>query len=245
MVSGVGILSGFPLYQRLTQTTRDAEAVKFGTRPVMKAEIEYFRSKIATIETPEDFLKDHRLLQFALVAFDMDGQLQYPARIKQIMLSDPSDPQSLVNRMSDSRYKTINNAFNFTGLGAAKLKNASFIDSIVSRYTQNSYEANLGEISPHIPDALYFERAIKNVSNGYQVIGDPVLFDVVKVALSIPNAAVTGSIERLSDWVEKDFDFSRVNDATYVKKIIDRYLVLKDVEARQESSDNPLLGMFA
>lgn len=245
MVSGVGILSGFPLYQRLTQATRDAEAVKFAKRPNMQAEIEYFRSKVATFETPEDFLKDRRALQFALVAFDMDGQLQYPARIKQILLSDISDPASLVNRMSDSRYKTINNAFNFTGLGVAKLSNASFIDSIVSRYTQNSYEVNLGEMSPHIPDALYFERAIKGITSAYQIIGDPVLFDVVKVALNIPNAAVTGSIERLAEWVERDFDLSKVRDSTYIKKIVDRYLVLKDVEARQESSDNPLLGMFA
>jgi hypothetical protein len=239
------IFSAFPLYQSLTPERMATDKAKYAKQPNVQNEIAYFRAKVATIETPEAFIKDFRLLKFALSAYSMESQLQYPARIKQILMSDPLDSKALVNKMNDSSYRTLNQAFNFSAGGVENLKNKAFIDSLVTRYTQANYEQSLGEMNPALTDALYFERTIKNVKNGFQIIGDAVLFDVVKIALNIPNAAATGSVDRLKDWIERDFDLSKVADPAYINKMLKRYLVLKDVEQRQESSDNPLLGILA
>lgn len=245
MASSVSLFSAFPLYQSLTPERMAADKAKYAKLPNVQNEIAYFRSKVATVETPEAFIKDFRLLKFALSAFSMESQLQYPARIKQILLSDPLDEKALVNRMSDSSYRTLNQAFNFSAGGVDKLKNASFIDSLVTRYTQANYEQSLGEMNPALTDALYFERTIKSVKSGYQIIGDAVLFDVIKTALNIPNAAATGSVERLKEWVERDFKLDKTTDTAYIQGMVKRYLVLKDVEQRRENSDNPLLGILA
>jgi len=99
-------------------------------------------------------------------------------------------------------------------------------------------------MNPTLTDGLYFERKIKSVTSGYQIISDPVLFPVIKTALNIPNAAVTGSIERLNEWIERDFDLTRVNDTKYIRGIVNRFLVLKDVQAKL-ASGSPLLDIFA
>ena len=127
MASSVSLFSAYPLYQSLTAERKAVDQAKFAKQPNMQKEIEYFRSKVGTIETPEAFIKDFRLLKFALTAFSMESQLQYPARIKQILLSDPADSKSLVNRMSDSSYRTLNRAFNFAEGGVEKLSNSAFI----------------------------------------------------------------------------------------------------------------------
>jgi len=55
---------------------------------------------------------------------------------------------------------------------------------------------------------------------------------------------VTGSIERLNEWIERDFDLTRVNDTKYIRGIVNRFLVLKDVQAKL-ASGSPLLDIFA
>jgi hypothetical protein len=244
MDAGAISFNAFPMYQRFNAETIAAEQARYAKRPLVQQDIAYFREKVATIKTPEDFMKDYRLMKFALSAYSMGSQMEYPARIKQILMSDSYDSNSLVNRMSDSRYKQINSAFDFPNSGVANLQSSSFIDSLVNKYVANQYEESLGEINSSMTDAMYFERTIKNVTSGYQIIGDPVLFPIIKSALNIPNAAVTGSIDRLKDWIEKDFDLTRVNDTKYIRGIVNRFLVLKDVQANQ-SAGNPLLNMFA
>jgi Protein of unknown function (DUF1217) len=238
-------LSAFALFQGMTPSRLAADKLRYAKRGDVQADATYFRAKAATITKPADFIKDYRLLKYALTAYGMESQLQYPARIKTILLDDPNKPTALVNKMSDASYRTINSAFNFAAGGVAKLKDAAFIDSIIQKHNEASYELSLGDANPSISNALYFQRTIGTIKNGYQIIGDPALFDVVKTAFNIPNAAAAGNVASLKTWVEKSFPMSKVSDAAFVKKVIDRYLVLKDVQAQQTDGSNPMLGIFA
>jgi hypothetical protein len=53
-----------------------------------------------------------------------------------------------------------------------------------------------------------------------------------------------GNIERLKVMIESKLDMSRLNDSKYVKGLVERFLVLKDVETRQ-SQGGGLINMFA
>ncbi|CAN1547290.1 Protein of unknown function DUF1217 [Rhabdaerophilaceae bacterium] len=236
--------NAYPVYRTLTAEVRASGAEKMAKDGVVKADIAYFRAKVAKIATPDEFLKDYRLLKFALAAYNLEDQLQYPARIKAIMKDDPTDPTSLVRRMTSAGYREINAAFDFFSKGVTKLKDASFVDEVVKKFTVSRYEQSLGAINPELSDAVYFERKIGAVRNGYEIIGDPILFDVVKTALSVPGNAVGGKIERLKAWVEKGLDMKRLNEPAYVKKIVERFLVLKDVENRRVSGSG-LIDIFA
>ncbi len=237
-------LSAFPIYQSLTPEVLATNKARYAKSATIASEATYFRAKLATVKTVDEFLNDYRALKFALTAYSMADQMEYPARIKAILKDDKSDRAALVNRMTSPGYKEINAAFNFFKGGIAKLKDAAFVNTLVQKYSDAQYEQSLGTLNTSISDALYFERKIGAAKSGYDIIGDPILFDVVKTALNISSAGTQTKIERLKAWVERDLDMKRLNEPAYVKKIVNRFLVLKDVE-QQRSSSNPLLDMFA
>jgi Protein of unknown function (DUF1217) len=237
-------VSGYTLFKTLTPANMAAGQARLAKSGVVKADIDYFRANIGKVKTPDEFLKDYRLLKFALTAYQMEDQLNYPARIKQILKDNPNDSASLVNRMTNATYKTMNADFNFFRGGVAKLSDKAFIDQLVSKYASAQYQTTVSNGNSNVADALYFRDKIGSISNTYQIIGDAVLFGVVKTALNIPNAAVTGDVKRLKQWIEGKLDMKKLKDSTYVGKLLDRFLVLKDVETRKASGGG-LLDMFA
>jgi Protein of unknown function (DUF1217) len=237
-------VSGYTLFKSLTPANMAAGEARLAKGGAVKAEIDYFRANVGKMKTPDEFLKNYRLLKFALTAYQMEDQLNYPARIKQILKDNPNDSASLVNRMTNATYKTMNADFNFFKGGVAKLSDKAFIDQLVSKFSSSQYQSTVSAGNSNVADALYFRNKIGTVTNTYQIIGDAVLFGVVKTALNIPNAAVTGDVKRLKQWIEGKLDMKKLKDTTYVNKMLDRFLVLKDVETRK-SSGGGLIDMFA
>lgn len=237
-------IPGIAVYSRLSKLNLDDEIAKFAKRQTIQKEITYFRSKIADLKSTDDFIKNPRLLNFALSAYGMESQAQYPARIKQVLMSDPADRYSVAQRMADERYRAIAVDFDFFNGGLAKFSNPAFMQFLESGYITAEYERDLGNLNPALSDAMYFRRTIGNLNKTQQLYGDNVLFDVVKEGLSIPNAAVTASVEQLTKRIEAGFDVTKAKDTAYVDKFVQRYLALKDSKA-QQASGNLLLGLFA
>lgn len=238
------VLSAYPLYQRLTPEFMAENTKKVSKSASVQNEVAYFKARVARIETVDDFLKDGRLLRFALKAYNLEDQLQYPARIKQIMKDDPTDPRALVQRMTSPGYREINGAFEFFKKGLTKLKSEAFQQEIVARYYAARNVDTLTETSPDLAEALYFERMIGKAKTGYDVLGDRVLFAVVIKALNLPVQAASTQIERLKTLIESKLDFKRLNEPKYVKSLVERYLILKDVESRRNEGGG-LIDMFA
>ncbi|MCA3675282.1 MAG: hypothetical protein INF05_09765, partial [Methylobacterium sp.] len=65
-----------------------------------------------------------------------------------------------------------------------------------------------------------------------------------RTALSLPSYVSASNIDRLKVMIESKLDMSRLKDTKYVKGLIERFLVLKDVETRQAEGGG-LLNMFA
>jgi hypothetical protein len=233
-----------PLYKRLTPDFMTANTIKVSKSASVQSEVTYFKERVARLENVDDFFKDSRLMRFALTAYNLEDQLQYPARIKQIMKGDASNPQALVRRMTSPGYREINAAFDFYSSGLTKLKSASFQSEITARYYSARNAQSISEMSPDLADALYFERMIGKVKSGYDILGDPTLFAVAQKALNLPPQVSSSKIERLKVMIEEKFDLKRVNDTKYIKSLVERFLVLKEVDTRK-SAGGGLIDIFA
>jgi hypothetical protein len=234
----------YPIYKRLTPEYMTANTIKVSKTAEVKNEVAYFKERVARLEKVDDFFKDSRLMRFALIAFNLEDQMQYPARIKQIMKDDADDPRALVRRMTSPGYREINAAFEFFEKGLTKLKGEAFQTEIVARYYSARNEKSISEMSPDLADALYFERMIGKVRSGYDILGDRILFGVAQKALNLPPAVSGSKIERLKIMIESKLDLTRVGDSKYVKGLVERFLVLKDVETRKGAGGS-LIDMFA
>ncbi|MGL5448552.1 MAG: DUF1217 domain-containing protein [Rhabdaerophilum sp.] len=244
MLTSSNAFPAYPLYKRITPQFMTANTIKVSKSAEVQAEVAYFKAKVSKLQNVDDFFKDSRLLRFALTAYNMEDQLQYPGRIKQIMKGDASNPRSLVRQMTSPGYREINAAFDFFNSGVTKLKSDGFQTEVIARFYSTRGEKTLSDLNPDLADALYFERMIGKAKNGYEVIGDPILFDVVKKAFNLPPMVSGAKIEKLKALVESKLDFTRLNNQPYIKGIAERFLVLKDVETRQNQGGG-LIDMFA
>lgn len=237
-------VSSFAVYRRLTPDFMAASTAKLAKSKSVQSEVEYFKNKVARLQEVDDVFKDGRLMRFILQSYDLADQIQYPARIKQIMKDDPAASGTLLQRMTNPGYREINAAMDFFKSGLTKLKSASLQADIIARYQSARNVEQVSQLSPNLEEALYFERKIGKVKNGYEILGDPVLFNVARTALSLPSYVSASNIDRLKLMIESKLDMSRLKDTKYVKGLIERFLVLKDVETRQTEGGG-LLNMFA
>lgn len=237
----------FPFYQRLARSDSEKLVAKFADSPAVQKEVAYFRDKVAKLKSVDDIFKDRRLLQFVLSAYSLESEIQYPARIKAVMLSKLSDPNALANRMRDPRYREVASELLLGDLGLFNLQTGVVTDKVVDRYVTNEYEKNLGKQNPALREAAYFKRRIASATSAYDILGDNVLRNVVTTTLGLPREIAIQSVEKQAALVERGFRLDKVKDTAYVDRFVRRFLIAKDSQAANEQGGgaNSVLGLFS
>jgi hypothetical protein len=155
-----GIDSGLAAFH-IVDKRRDQLLAQFVKQPSLKRETDYYQSKIGQVTSVDAFLKDRRLLTIALSAFQLEDQVDSKGLIRKFLTQDPSDQNSLVNKMLDPRW--VNFAKAFASLNTDQgvtIQGQSHINSILAGYQTNEFEKATGETNPAVRQALYFERTI-------------------------------------------------------------------------------------
>lgn len=203
--SSIPALASFKMLVKTRNTQLDA----FAKQAKMLKDVEYFKSKIGKIETPEQLVKDRRLLTFVTSAFGLDGEEKFGGRIRRILESDLKDTNSFANRQIDPRFKELAEAFKFKEFGNFYLKQSFFVNDVVNRYVRNEFEKSLGEKNPALREAAYFLRTIGDVKDTYQILGDKVLRSIVTTALGLPPEIVNQSIEKQRALIDAKLDVKK------------------------------------
>ncbi|EKE78808.1 DUF1217 domain-containing protein [Oceanibaculum indicum] len=211
MVANVAFMSGVSaaLSFQMLQKNTSQQIAQFGQTAQVMREVEYFKKKAGSIESVDDLMKDRRLMNFALSAFSLESEAQYPGRLKKVLESDLDDNSSLANRLSDNRYREIAGAFDFANSGASKLQDAAFLEDLSQKYILNEFEKALGNNNPALREATYFLRNIGNVTSPYDILGDNVLRSVVTFTLNLPAQIAVQSVETQARLIEGRLDLEK------------------------------------
>jgi hypothetical protein len=218
-------LPAFPTFQRILRQDNTQALAKFQERPTVDKEIQYFKDKAPKLKSMDDLFKDQRLLRFIASAYSLDDEVQYPARLRQILESKLTDPNSLANRMVDPRYKEMANDLLLGDFGVVVLHTDSTINKVVNRYVQNEYEKDLGKTNPALREASYFLRKIGNIKDSLSILGDSVLRSVVTYTLDLPPQIAFQSIEKQQSLIDARLDVTKFlssSSATTAAHSIDR-----------------------
>jgi hypothetical protein len=90
-----------------------------GSTPAAAAfRTQYYTGAIGSVTSVDDLLGNEILYSYALTAFGLDPSLHTTDMIRQVLLSDLSDPDSFANTLTDTRYRTLAAAFNFAPDGS-------------------------------------------------------------------------------------------------------------------------------
>ncbi|AKK20587.1 hypothetical protein G293_04860 [Candidatus Liberibacter africanus PTSAPSY] len=82
--------------------------------PDVFREESYYRENIKKISNVDEFIKNKRVFHYALKAFDILDMKHAEKFMKDILISDLSDPESLVNKMNSLKYQKFARYYDFS-----------------------------------------------------------------------------------------------------------------------------------
>lgn len=197
------------LYQSVERADPARSLTKFRSSAAITREVEYFKSQVASIKTPEDLYKNRRMMGFVLSAYGLDTEINFIGRIKAVLNSDLTDTKSTANVLKDNRYREIAAALDIRKTGLSTLKLQATIDKVAERFVSAEYEKSLGKQDPAVREARYFAQNIGKVTDVYQILADKVLRKVVLDTLAIPEQVAIQPIETQAEIIKRKLDISQ------------------------------------
>lgn len=238
---GLAPLAALALIAR--QGDRFAEATR--AEPVARREIEAFRARIGRIGTVDALVKDQPVYSFVMKAFGLEQEIFAKAMMKRILTADPADKASLVNRLTDARYREINKVLGFEtdgSVGRADFGSAAWTEALVDRYvTQRMIDGQMEE-NPAVGLALDFQRKADGMTSWYKVLADKNMASFIRTALGLPDSVAQGSIDGQAKMLEQRLKIEDLQDPAARKKLVRQFAAIAG--ATQQAEQAPVVALF-
>lgn len=198
-IIGSGGYSGWVLLKH----TQAKQKAAFNTQQQLQRDEAYFKEKIKAVSTPEDLVKDRRLLRIALEAHGLGDDINNRFFLRKILEEGTLDPKALAMKLSDTRYRDFADSFGFH-LGVPNTKLSTFPEKILSQWRERQFEVAVGTQNNSYRLAMNAERELKKLADSkapetskwFSVMGQLPLRQVFETAFNLPPAFGTLDIDR-------------------------------------------------
>lgn len=227
-VGNGGVGAGNPvLALQVAERNQTQDIAATAAQPSVARDIAAFNQAVSTATTPQQLLSNPAALRVLLTASGLGADASYTALAKQVLLSDPSDPGSLVNQVASSNasWLSATQTYQFATKGLAVLQNPKVQQTIANGYAEVMWRQSLDATTPGLSDALTFQSEAGTITSASQVLADPILFNVITTAFNIPQQIIFQDRQAQLQALNGSVDFSRMKDANYVNAITDQFLI--------------------
>lgn len=237
-----GIASGQTPVQALSLAERtQTQAVKAtAAEPAVQHAMAAFTQAVNGAKTVTQLLSNPAVMNVLLTANGMSDQIGYTALATQALTSKLSDPQALVNRLTDTRWKTLAQTYNFATGGLKSIQNPKAIAAIAQSYAQATWQASQDAVTPGLSNALAFKAKASNITTVDQILGDKALRTVVTTALGIPLQIAFQSLNAQEAAINSRIDIKQFKDPKFVESFVQRYLIANSTDPSQSPSNPDL-----
>ena len=244
--SGSVSSTGNPILdEQLAEKNQTQDVANEAKDPGVVRDLAAFTKGLANAKDLNSALENPDVLKVLLTANGMADQVPYTALACKALESDPTDPTSLVNQLSDTRWKTVATNYSLSSKGLAGLTDPTVQAQIASAYERVTWLNSLNAATPGLAQALQFKQQASSITNVDQILGDPTNFDVVLTALGIPLQVVYQGISGEEQAVTSKLDITKLQDPTFVNNLTSQYLLAKQAAAAQTSSAGTSLDALA
>lgn len=210
---------------QIAQTTQTQAVAKEAKVPQVSRDVAAFTKAVLAAKTPADLLKNPTVMKVLLTANGLADQLGYPALAQKALLSNVSDPKSLANQLTDSRWKAAAQTYSFATKGLSVIQNPSTISTIANGYAEVLWRQSLDAGTPGLSNALSFRQSASTITSVDQILGDPILRNVVTTALGIPQEIAFQDIGAQEKAISSRIDITKFKDPKFVDTFTQRYLM--------------------
>ncbi|PWC54970.1 DUF1217 domain-containing protein [Azospirillum sp. TSO22-1] len=228
-------LSSITTYQKYVKDATKLEQ-KFEKTSGVQKDIDYFNKAVDKLKSVDDLFKDQRLVSFLAKALNLSGEEQYPGKMKRILTEKVDDKNAVMNRLSSKQYKNAAESLQLGESGLARLKLNGTKESMAWAYKNAKFEESIGDENLAVRQARYFEKwAASAASSPYNVLGDPILREVVTYAVGLPKQIAVQPVETQAKAITDRVDIKKFSDAKFRENFIKKFLNKHDLEDVQAS----------
>ncbi len=215
-----------------------------------QTETTYYISTMATVSNVDGFLKDSRLVNYALDAYGLKQANLSTADLRKILTSDPLDSNSYVNQPGNSAYRALTVAFNFGTDGNTldnpkqQVQDRSQIVATADGYLEQTMESQAGDQSDGARLALYFLKKAPNITSPFQLLADKALLQFTQTALGLSAAMSQTDIDTQAKMITNKLDLTDLQDPTKLNKLIAQFAALYDVTNSDLSAMSPVVQIL-
>ncbi len=228
---------------KLALANRAVDITRQSADPQVKRDLAAFTKGIAKAKTPASALADPAVLKVLLTANGLGDQAAYPALARKALLADPSQAGALVNRLSDTRWKTVAATYQFAARGLAVIQTASVQQTLSNAYAEVLWRQSLDATTPGLSNAISFRDQAAKITSVDQILGDKTLRAVVTTALGIPQQIAFQEIGAQEKSITSRLDLKRLGDPRFVDAFTQRYLLA--TQNASSATQNPSLDSLA
>lgn len=244
---------------RFLERTLESQQTAFQIAPVIANDAEYFRANIGAVTSAEALVEDRRLLSVALRAFGLGDDIGNTFFVRKILEDGVSRPDALANRLSDSRYKAMSEAFGFGDLPVARTQLSYFADEIIDRFHQVEFETAVGAQDNDMRLALNARRELATLAEDgggadtlwFRVMGNPPLRQVFEKALGLPSSFGALDIDKQLDVFRRKSgdqvgaaEIAGFRDGDRLDALIRRFLLRSQVDAAAQQPGSIALTLL-
>ena len=228
---------------RLGVITRslDTSLTSLARRPDIAVEVKFYRERIETIKSVDDFLGNDRVFRFAMKAFGL-GDFSYAKAFMRRVLNEGTDaPRAFANQLTDGRYREFAETFNFQRYGETATIFDRTRQGTIDRYLRQSLEEEEGARNESVRLGLYFERKAGGIDGPFDILSDKALTQFIYTALGLPAATSAMNIDRQADLLSSRLDFTQLKSPESVTRLLVRFAALADSKSTAPSTAGQLL----
>jgi Protein of unknown function (DUF1217) len=239
--------SGLSAVQTLASAERNqTQNVKLtAAQPTVQHAIAAFTQGVTNAKSVSQLLANPAVMKVLLTANGLGDQAAYTALATKVLTSNLSDPKSLANTLTDSRWKTLAQTYDFATNGLKAIQQPATIAAVADGYAQVTWRTTQDAVTPGLSNALAFKTKASTITSVDQILGDPMLRTVVTTALGVPQQIAFQPLTAQENAISSRLDIKQFQDPKFVEKFVQRYLIANSANTSSSSSATPDLMTLA
>jgi hypothetical protein len=207
------------------QATQSAGVAYEAKQPLIEQTLARFTAAVKSATSVQQLLSNPAVLTVLLTANNLASQVSFTALAQKALTSDPSDPNSLVNQLTDTDWKSAAETYQFATQGLSVIQSPATLSTLTSAYTEVMWRQSLDNAVPGLSNALSFKQEASTITSVDQILGDYTLRTVVTGALGIPEQIAFQPLEAQEKAISSRLDITKFQDPNFVNTFVQQYLL--------------------
>jgi hypothetical protein len=190
-----------------------------------------YKTLIGVVADVDDLLADNKIMTLALTAVGLEDEGDTARKLKKVLTSDLTDPNSYVYTLKDDRYVQLAKAFNFNAdgtLGVPMLAQAEseILNTAKSYVIEKSRFGTEEDKTKATEESQYYSAEIGKIKTLDSLLSNRRLVDFILVAAGLdPEEVTTDYVRQMfeSDFSDPDSFINTEPNTTIYKEIVSSY----------------------